>query len=109
MHTIAAGRRLIFAPLLLYAVVFDALGRRPALNLGRYFPHSGHRMDLAHQSAEICEGQGLRAVALGNVRIRVHLDKQSVGACRNGGQCNRRNQVPFPSAMAGVGYDWQVT
>ena len=77
-------------------------------NSRRLLPHRCHGPNLVHQPSEILERKRLRAVTLGQVRIGVYLNQQTVGAGGYRGHRYGGHQVPPAGAVAGVGDDGQV-
>src|SRR5688572_23384672 len=55
---------------------------------------------LRHQAIELRRVQRLRAVALGAIRVAMHLDEQAVGAGGDGGARHRRDLIAAAGAVA---------
>src|SRR5438093_4677094 len=64
--------------------------------------HSGH------ERAEVVEAERLEAIRERVVRARVDLDQQAVGAGRDRGERDRRDEIPLARPVRRIGQDGKV-
>ena len=71
-------------------------------------PPLRHRLERAHQVAELFGIERLRPVGERRRRIVVHLDQQPVGAAAARGERHRRDEVANAGAVRGIDQDGQM-